>query len=226
MKYLIVNSDEFGASRGINCGIFEAHHHGILTSASLMVNAPGSEEAAHMSKAMPELSLGLHAALRQDVIRRGTVQDLRNELLGQLTQFENLTGQLPTHLDSVHNAHFHPRALPVFTEIARENGLPLREHSSIRHFARFYGQSRGQTNLERVSVQTLCSILKNSIAFGVTELSCHPGYIDAEFCNAYTIEREAELRSLCDPAVRETILDESIHLISYLELRRFARVPA
>jgi len=46
MKYLIVNGDDFGASHGINRGIIEAHQQGILTSTSLLVSTPWSEEAA------------------------------------------------------------------------------------------------------------------------------------------------------------------------------------
>ena len=42
MKCLIVNGDDFGASRGINRGILEAHRSGILTSTSLLVNTPWS----------------------------------------------------------------------------------------------------------------------------------------------------------------------------------------
>src|SRR5437667_12321175 len=60
MKYLIVNGDDFGASPGINRGIIEAHCHGILTSASLMVNMPGAEEAVALSSYLPRLSVGLH----------------------------------------------------------------------------------------------------------------------------------------------------------------------
>ena len=36
-KYPIVNVDDFGQSPGINRGIIEAHEHGIVTSASLMM---------------------------------------------------------------------------------------------------------------------------------------------------------------------------------------------
>ena len=49
MKYLIVNADDYGASRGINRGILEAHRRGILTSTSLLVNTAWSGEAAEMS---------------------------------------------------------------------------------------------------------------------------------------------------------------------------------
>src|SRR5206468_2523251 len=58
MKYLIVNGDDFGYGRGINRGIVEAHERGILTSTSLMVKTPWSEEAAALSRSMPDLSVG------------------------------------------------------------------------------------------------------------------------------------------------------------------------
>jgi hypothetical protein len=48
MKWLIVTGNDFGISRGINRGIIEAHRAGILTSASLLVNAPASEDGEGM----------------------------------------------------------------------------------------------------------------------------------------------------------------------------------
>src|SRR2546426_10837747 len=50
-------------SRGINRGIIQAHHDGILTSASLLVNRPASIEAAALARQHPGLSLGLHLEL-------------------------------------------------------------------------------------------------------------------------------------------------------------------
>src|SRR5206468_3886617 len=55
MKYLVVNADDFGACAGVNRGIVEANRHGIVTSASLMVEMPGSEEAAAMTQECPAL---------------------------------------------------------------------------------------------------------------------------------------------------------------------------
>ena len=44
-KYLIVNADDFGMSRGITDGILLAHSAGFLTSTSLMANMPAAEYA-------------------------------------------------------------------------------------------------------------------------------------------------------------------------------------
>src|SRR4051794_16830036 len=45
-RYVIVNADDFGQSRGINRGIILAHEQGIVTSASLMVRWAAAAEAA------------------------------------------------------------------------------------------------------------------------------------------------------------------------------------
>src|SRR5216117_2053424 len=217
MKYLIVNGDDLGASRGVNRGIIEAHQRGILTSTSLMVNAARSEEAAEFGRTAVELSVGLHVDVRHTLSESAAASSrrLREELHRQFGRFEELMGRPPTHLDSHHNVHRDPRALPHLLELAREHALPLREHSGVRYFSKFYGQWGGETHLEQISVENLARMLVTAIEDGVTELSCHPGYVDPEFATCYVIEREAELRVLCDPAVRRTLRVRSIQLVNY-----------
>ncbi len=53
MKHLIVNADDFGYSRGINRGIVEAHERGIVTSTTMMVNAPATGEAVELRAPLP-----------------------------------------------------------------------------------------------------------------------------------------------------------------------------
>jgi len=216
MKYLIVNGDDFGASPGINRGIMEAHLHGILTSTSLLVKTEWAKEAAALSSAAPDLSVGLHADLRSE-LREPALdsQRLRESLQWQFCRFEKLTGRPPTHLDSHHNDHRDPRALPHLLELARKHGLPLREHSPVQYFSKFYGQWAGQTHFEQISAEKLTMMIKMEIGDGVTELSCHPGYVDANHPTSYHIEREAELRTLCDPRIRRVLVEQAIRLISY-----------
>src|SRR6266516_1056844 len=219
MKYLIVNADDFGASRGINRGILEAHQRGILTSTSLLVNTAWSREAAELSRSAPEMSIGLHADLRNEL--KETAADpgrrLRDELEKQFSRFEELMGRPPTHLDSHHNLHRDPKALPAFLDLAGKHGLPLREHSPVRYFSKFYGQWGRETHLEQISVENLTRMLETEIEDGITELSCHPGYVEASYPTGYGVEREAELRTLCDPVIREVLAARSIQLISYHE---------
>lgn len=222
MKYLIVNGDDFGVSPAINLGIIEAHRHGILTSTSLLVNTKMSEEAAALGRAAANLSVGLHADLRKELEEPAfDSQQLRDSLYLQFSRFEELMDRPPTHLDSHHNSHLDPRALPHFLELARKHGLPLRGHSTVRYFSKFYGQWDGETHLEQICVEKLALMIETEIGDGVTELSCHPGHIDANHYTTYRIEREAELRALCDPHIRDVLEQQAIKLISYHDFVNF-----
>jgi chitin disaccharide deacetylase len=222
MKYLIVNGDDFGAGRGINRGILEAHRRGILTSASLIINMPGSEEAAFLGRDLPDLSIGLHVNFTNEggepVVDLANSDRCEAELRRQFRRFQELMGRLPTHLDSHHNVHRAPHLLPRFLDLAWRHGLPLREHSPARYFSEFYGQWDGVTHLEQTSVESLVRMLETEVHEGCTELSCHPGYIDAEFQSSYSIEREAELQTLCDPSIREALVAQQIQLVSFRDL--------
>ncbi len=224
MRYLIVNGDDFGASPGVNRGILEAHGRGILTSASLMVDMPGSREAARLAREAPELSVGLHVNLRDEggdpLVDLDDPEGCRAELDRQATRFHELLGRLPTHIDSHHNAQRRPGLRPLFIDLARRHARPLREHSPARYFSSFYAQWGGETHLEQVSVEALSRMLRDEIGDGVTELGCHPGYEDPGCRSGYSVEREAELRTLCDPAVRETLAELGFRLIGFRELAR------
>jgi chitin disaccharide deacetylase len=212
---LIVNADDFGASHGINRGIVEAHQRGILTSTSLMVDTPWSEEAACLGRALPDLSVGLHVHLR-------TGDDAHAEILRQCRCFERLMGRPPSHLDSHHNVHRDPQRLPAFFTVAQRYGMPLREHSSARYVSRFYGQWGGQSHPEQISVDGLLRIVDADVQDGVTELGCHPGYVDPDFSSGYAIERAIELQTLCDPALRPALAERQIHLVTFRHLGKLA----
>jgi predicted glycoside hydrolase/deacetylase ChbG (UPF0249 family) len=220
VKYLIVNADDFGASRSINRGILQTHRHGILTSTSLLVYGAASREAAELGRDAPELSVGLHVDLGKE-LNESTAESsgrLREALGEQFSRFQELMGRPPTHLDSHHNVHRDPRALLQFLDAAQDYGLPLREHSMVRYFPKFYGQWGGETHLEQISVENLTRMLETEIQDGVTELSCHPGYEDPDYPTGYSAEREIEIRTLCDPRARQALAQRMIRLISYHDL--------
>lgn len=57
---IIINADDFGLSAGVNAGIRSAHRDGILTSATLLANAPAFDQAVHISREEPRLGVGVH----------------------------------------------------------------------------------------------------------------------------------------------------------------------
>jgi predicted glycoside hydrolase/deacetylase ChbG (UPF0249 family) len=217
MKWLIVTGDDFGISRGINRGILQAHRDGILTSTSLMVHRPACDEAAALARECQNLSIGLHLELDGVELSR-----VRAEIERQVARFVEVVGAAPTHVDSHHDVHRDPRILPDVRTWARRAGVPLRGYSRVRHFPKFYGQWGGETHLEQISVEGLLRLLDAEVADGVTELSCHPGYADAELVSSYAAEREVELQTLCEPRVFHALVDRDIRLIGFRDLPALA----
>ena len=222
MKYCVVNADDFGMSQGINRGILEAHFNGIVTSTSLVVNMPFSEEAAFLSRDAPDLSVGLHINLTGEspdpIIALNNINDFWGEIDRQFQRFHELMNRPPTHLDVHQNVHREPRLLPFVLDLSRLHRLPLREYSLVRYFPNFYGYWEGETHLEQISVESLAQMLETEFKEAYTELSCHPGYMDSNFQSFYAIERETELRTLCDPRIRQKISELNIELINFRDI--------
>lgn len=63
MKRLVVTADDFGNDVAVNEAVEQAHTHGILTAASLMVGAPAAADAVARAKRLPRLGVGLHLVL-------------------------------------------------------------------------------------------------------------------------------------------------------------------
>lgn len=212
-KLLVVTADDFGISHGVNRGIVQAHREGILTSTSLMVNRPASTAAAALARDCPTLSVGLHLEL--DAVGAG---DVAAALEHQLDRFSELVGAPPTHLDSHHDVHRHPRILPHVRGWGERMAVPVRGYSGVRQLSKFYGQWGGETHLEQISVDGLLRLLDAELGSGVTELTCHTGYVDDELVSSYAKEREAEVRTLCDPRLRQALAERSIRLVGFRDV--------
>jgi chitin disaccharide deacetylase len=63
VRRLIVNADDFGFTPGVNRAIVEAHTRGIVTSSTLMATGRAFEDAVHLAKNAPRLSVGCHVVL-------------------------------------------------------------------------------------------------------------------------------------------------------------------
>jgi predicted glycoside hydrolase/deacetylase ChbG (UPF0249 family) len=217
VKRLIVNADDFGHSEGVTRGIAEAHRDGIVTSTSLMVDEPAAAHAVSIGERLPDLSIGLHVCISDELARPlfdlSAERALHAELERQLERFRELTGREPDHLDSHHNVHLLPAALPAFRAAAAERGVWLRAQPPVRYFSGFYGQWDGESHLEHIAPESLIGMLEREVGEGITELGCHPGHVGPELHSTYALERETELRTLCDPRVRARIDALGIELV-------------
>ena len=151
MKKLIVTGDDFGLTSGVVDGILIAHHRGIVTSTSLMVNAPAAKMAFRAARENPSLSVGLHFVLTfgrpvgsPEPIRsllkpdgsfrrlesgahaRIKSSEVKHELDAQLLRVTQEVGRTPSQIDGHHHAHALPEILEAVIAIARERSLPVR----------------------------------------------------------------------------------------------------
>src|SRR5262245_58439511 len=96
MRRLIVDADDLGFTEGVNRGILEAHERGIVTSASLMVDRPGTAPAVDLASGARRLADGLqstYTAEREEELRTLTDPQVRErvaELGIELVGFEAL----------------------------------------------------------------------------------------------------------------------------------------
>src|SRR6185369_2877263 len=64
-RQLIITSDDFGLSSGVNSAVEKAWQEGILTNASIMPGGNAFDEAVEIARRNPGLQVGLHLTLVQ-----------------------------------------------------------------------------------------------------------------------------------------------------------------
>jgi len=151
-RRLIVNADDFGASRSINEAVIRAHREGILTTASLMVNEPSCGEAVELARQNPRLGVGLHLTLLMGhsalppreipglvndraefsndpvgvgmryFFRRELREQLRKEIHAQFARFR-ATGLTLDHVNGHLHMHLHPVVFSILMEDAEKLGI-------------------------------------------------------------------------------------------------------
>ena len=226
MKELVVNADDLGLSPGVNEGIARAHLEGIVTSASLMVRQPAAEAGAALVRQLPKLGVGLHVDLAEwtpgpsgwtplyAFVDDRDESAVAREVEQQLALFESLVGRPPDHLDSHQHVHRSEPLRSILGRVADELLVPLRFQSRFGYFGGFYGQAReGRPLPDAISPQALRTAI-NELPDGATELSCHPA-ARLDFQSSYGPERLQELKTLCDPTVREAHAASGIRLDSF-----------
>jgi chitin disaccharide deacetylase len=232
-RRLIVNADDFGLSPGVNRGIIEAHERGIVTSASLMTRGPAAAAAAVYAGGRPALSVGLHLDLAEwtftcgawvcvyEVAPSDDSSAVAAEIERQLAAFVELLGRNPSHIDSHQHIHRDEPVRSLLLDTAQRLGVPLRHFCpQVAYSGAFYGQSaNGAPYPEGISLDGLVATLRGLPA-GITELGCHAGY-GCDLVSMYRMEREQEVRTLCDPRVRAVLVAEGLMLQSFHRIQDY-----
>jgi hopanoid biosynthesis associated protein HpnK len=154
VRSLVVNADDLGLTVGVNDGIFDAHDHGILTSASMFASAPATADAIRRARSRPSLGVGVHLALVDGTptlppsrvptlveddgrfrhswkpfivaCLRGKVSlaEVERELTAQIERLRSAGVQL-THLDAHKHVHAYPPVFAIVARLAGRFGIPV-----------------------------------------------------------------------------------------------------
>lgn len=152
MKQLIITSDDFGLSPGVNAAVEKAWRDGILTCASIMPGGSAFDEAVEIARRNPGLQVGLHLTLVQgsavlpskDIpglvdaagnfrdnpvaagmryfFDKGLYKQLLREIEAQIRRVKDAGINL-THIDGHLNIHLHPTVFSILGELMPRYGI-------------------------------------------------------------------------------------------------------
>ena len=150
-RRLIVNADDFGVDVAVNEAVEQAHRHGILTSASLMMGMKATDDAVARARRLPGLAVGLHVTVadgkpvlpperipglvgrdglfRNDLVRSGIDWFFKPSVRAQLAaeieaQFQAFaeTSLALDHINVHKHLHLHPTVAALLIEKGRAHG--------------------------------------------------------------------------------------------------------
>ncbi len=151
---LVINADDLGLTVGVNDGIFDAHDHGVLTSASIFANAPATSNALARAQRRPSLGVGCHLTLVDGrptlpparvpslieddgrfprswkpfivscLLGRVSLAEVELELTAQIDRIRS-AGLTLTHLDAHKHVHAYPPIFSIVTRLAKRFQIPV-----------------------------------------------------------------------------------------------------
>ena len=151
-KQLIITSDDFGLSRGVNKAVEKAWQEGLLTCASIMPGGTAFDDAVAIARRNPGLQVGLHLTLVQGkavlppsqipglvdeagcfsdnpveagmryFFHKGLYKQLRREIEAQIERVVD-SGIPLSHIDGHLNIHLHPTVFAFLCDLMPRYGI-------------------------------------------------------------------------------------------------------
>lgn len=231
---LIVNSDDYGLTPGVNYGIIEGLKKGILRSTTAMMNMPAIEMAADLAKVNPDLGVGIHLVLtagapllkthktlvdekgqflKNSVLLNAKVdlEEVYAEYVAQMEKYIQLFGHKPTHIDGHHHTHVLPQTVEATKRLAKTYDIDYVRHVSqgVEFVSDFYAAE--------TTVEDLIRKLEAHKDKAVVELMCHVAFVDVDLmqCSTYNGVRVQELASILSPKVLEWVKLNQVELAHF-----------
>ena len=158
------------------------------------------------------------------------IGQIAEEFKAQFQRFVKLFKRLPTHVDVHHHLHDHLPFFEALTSLAKKQGLPVRRtrlfsepHArtsckNVKTTDHFYGNLDPHTFWTDEVLRHLLFTLPE----GVSEVMCHPGWVDDELCaiSSLTFPREREYQLFSSGELRKYIARLGIQLAHFGWFRR------
>ena len=151
MRKLIVNADDLGISQEVNAQIEEGILRGVITSSTLIANAPAFEGGVRIARQYPKISIGVHLNLMEfppltnvEIFKKHGVvgedgcfiegamscvqidEELKKAVYeewdAQICKIES-TGLVPTHCDSHQHTHTILALQDVFCKVVNNHKI-------------------------------------------------------------------------------------------------------
>jgi predicted glycoside hydrolase/deacetylase ChbG (UPF0249 family) len=240
---VILNADDLGYEPWVSLGIVEAMVQGIVSSTTLMVNTPYTDEAVAAARKY-QLSTGLHfnlarhlplssapahlltahGELDESKVSQWSSTEVEAELRAQVNAFEKSMRSPPTHLDVHKHLHLNAHVLAAIVTVAREHALPVRsinadmrqalKHSNVKTNDVFGGEAGAEPGW---TLPLLEERLKGLPEVGVVEWMCHPGYEPKQLKSGYGKQREVERDTFVSAKARGLLEQYGVALSSWRE---------
>ena len=208
-KRLILNADDFGLTAGINYGILDAYLQHSISSISLIVNAPHSQEAMELMKHYQIHCVGIHVNITlgypiskiQDIpslvdesgcfhksdwweTHQANVDELILEFDSQIALFEKLTGQKPGHINYHHRYDFYKHYPALAKHLFTTYQLPMRLEREEEGYSYEYALNQAYF------MQPELSKFKSYLTTDLIEMPCHVGFVDQEIMKISQLNME------------------------------------
>jgi predicted glycoside hydrolase/deacetylase ChbG (UPF0249 family) len=93
IKRIIITADDFGLSPEINEGIVRGYLDGVVRSAALLMNAPGTAHAIALAKKHPGLEVGIHLGIVEGICLTATDTRLSRKVKSITEKFSYFEGR-------------------------------------------------------------------------------------------------------------------------------------
>ncbi len=218
---LIINTDDFGLTKGKNQAIKEAYLKGGISSTTALVSAPAIDDAVIVASEI-DVPVGIHLALDafsclshnkkmcddNNIFNRGvinpdlTVEEIMTEWQLQIDLFVKLFGKIPSHIDSHHHVHLdYDHAKEACLLLADKYDIPVRGLNGSVVIDQFYNDQATLENLKTYILSLQNKQVRNK------EIMVHNAFVDQDLY---------DLSSYNDKRLKEHLILTSDEFISFL----------